>query len=235
MFWLDIISSWKKGCLTLIALFFLIITIVIKCEHKKTDEFNKLNSQLLAQCEAACDANDFEKAYNVLGTIRASFTHQETYNKAKKIIFEKEVTYLVSVNSEDASNRIAYLLTENLQLSPRPMPEGTYENLEVYELDNYNNEITKSNEFCNKIFHLAASQGNKYLCKKLLFFYREEAVYKKLGTDNSEESQKETEDNNDQKVTYIVSYEDSAKETAIEKYKDFFGEEPDLKQDNIKE
>lgn len=233
MFWLNLFS--KKGCLTLIVFFVIIVIALIKCEGKKTEDSHQLYSQLLSQCEAACEVNDYEKAYNILAKIRESFSDKRPYNNAKRKVFEREVNYLVSVNNDDAGNRIAYLLTENLHLAPKPMPEGTYDDISIYNLKDYNENVRSSNGFCDKIFLLAASQGNKYLCKKLLYFYREEAVYQKVEKNNSKDSQKDTKDDNDPKESYIVSYNNSAKEAAIEKYKDFFGEEPDLKQVNTNE
>lgn len=223
-----------RGCLSLYILTFVALLIIYIPVHIIELIIDKRDSQLyielLTKCETACDNNDYEKAYDVLAEMRGAFWNDKNdyYSNTKRKVFEREINYLISLNTPEASNRIAYLLTENLQYASKPMSEGTYANLSKKRLDDYNKKNSSSNELCNKVFNLAASQGNKYLCKKLLFFYREEAVCRKVYTNNSKNTQNKTKN---KKIIYIVSYKNSAKESAIKKYKEFFGEVPDLNQD----
>lgn len=198
------VLNWKSGCLLCVILVVIGFVYLIV-----TDEMEDANAEeWCAQCDVACEQNDFEKAHELLIKIKDS-RKSYNYDEKKKMVYDKEIHYLISMNSEEASDRLAYLLTEFLEVEPKPIPEGaSYANYNI-ELDEYNSSVSKANEYVNKLYLLAASQNNKYLCKKLLFFFREEAV-------------------RDEMQFGVVSYINSAKESAITKYKEFFSENPDI-------
>ena len=222
------------------AILLFVVFYVVKCNVEETKE-----REMLVQIDAACEKNDFETAYKIISELDI-INNSESYKK-RKAVTEKEVLYLVRLNSEDASNRIVYLLTENFHFESKPYPEGIYQgsDLDRYKLRDYNSEVSSLNNYCDKIFSLAASQGNKYLCLKLLFFYQEilkdeiistqsESQSVATKTEDEEISGIETtiEEERFQKATHSITYVNTAKESSIEKYKDFFGEDPKIDENN---
>ena len=84
------------------AILLFVVFYVVKCNVEETKE-----REMLVQIDAACEKNDFETAYKIISELDI-INNSESYKK-RKAVTEKEVLYLVSLNSEDASNRIVYL------------------------------------------------------------------------------------------------------------------------------
>lgn len=199
----------------------LICFYVIRCEVRERNGRARA-AELNAQLDAACAKNDFETAYNIISKMNRAVRR----GKREKVR-DKEINYLVSMNSDDASNRIVYLLTENFQFASKPYPAGTYRgsDIEKIKLSDYNSSVSSLNIYCDRIFSLAASQGNKYLCQKLLFFYQEDLKDETIDLQKGKRiSDAETEEEAEE--THSITYINTAKESAIKKYKDFFGEDP---------
>ena len=175
--------------------------------------------------QEACRAQDFEAAHQFLdhyynkymeGYGKASDYEsyqvkeaRSVYQSAANYIFKQEMMYLMSDGSEQASDKVLYLLTE-IPVEGTPHPEGRYSWVKIREdCDEAKDHVTyykwvaNYNANCNQILDLAISQNNNYLAKKVITMYKQNVINQRA------------EDNDD----YFVKYTWSDRDAAIEKCK----------------
>lgn len=141
----------------------------------------------------ACRAGDFESAHKFLDILYNEYVEgygsasdyqshkvrevREKYHAALNDIFKQEMMFLASDGSEQASDKIIYLLTE-VPMEGSPHPEGKYNYDMIGEIYHeakdhvtYCKYVSNFNNLCNKILDLAISQNNQYLAKKVITMY----------------------------------------------------------------
>lgn len=124
---------------------------------------------------------DFEAAYIFLDRIENDEgKDNDKYITARDFIVGHELTYLASVNSEESSKRIIYLLTE-MRPEANKIPIGEIDlhlyshltggNPEKERIDAYSLEVNNFNKQCNRILDLAITEKNEELAQGVLKCY----------------------------------------------------------------
>ena len=117
--------------------------------------------------QEACQEQDFEAANKIVE--RRMFMTE----KDKDYVFNAEMLYLVSQNTEEASNRVLYLLAE-YQFQGMPVsPGGKYGLMFYREVKMYLESISNYNNRCNNVLSLAISQGNESLARKVVELFKQ--------------------------------------------------------------
>lgn len=126
--------------------------------------------------KAACEALDFEAAYKLVNVWNV---YPESYweNPEKyDYVFNAEVTYLCSLKTEEANDRIFHILLE-LPLKGQTVGENTtYTGGTYYDVKEYIRYIQKINERCNLVLGKAILEGNKPLASNVLRLYKDDIV-----------------------------------------------------------
>lgn len=179
--------------------------------------------------QEACRAQDFEAAHQFLDHYYNKYMERygkasdyesygvsevrSVYQSAANYIFKQEMMYLISDGSEQAADKVLYLLTE-IPVEGTPHPEGQYgwnmirEDCEkAKDHTTYCKWVANYNANCNQIIDLAISQNNNYLAKKALMMYKQNIVHEK------------TKDEYGRMQDYLVKYTWADKEAAIAKCK----------------
>lgn len=121
--------------------------------------------------QSACRNQDFVAAYDWIEKNNGS-------EEDKDYVFNAEMLYLTSLGTEEASNRIVYLLAE-YQIPGTPVTESTDTGSgardSVYdELKKYIVGVTRFNKRCDNVLDMAITQGNEQLCKKIISLYKQD-------------------------------------------------------------
>ena len=174
--------------------------------------------------EEACRAQDFEAAHQFLDHYYNKYMEgygqaldyesyevrkvRSVYQSAANYIFKQEMMYCISDGSEQAADKVLYLLTE-IPVEGTPHPEGQYDWTrirahcsEAKDHTTYCKWVASYNANCNQIIDLAISQNNNYLAKKALMMYKQNVSNEKIEHDN-----------------YIVNYTWADRDAAIAKCK----------------
>lgn len=123
--------------------------------------------------QEACRHQDFVAAYDWIEKNNGS-------DDDKDYVFNAEMLYLTSLGTEEASNRIVYLLAE-YQISGEVVTEATpniRNNVEDYDgvlyqnTKEYINGVKRFNKRCDNVLDLAITQNNKELAKKIINLYK---------------------------------------------------------------
>lgn len=139
----------------------------------------------------ACRNLDFEAAHKILDKITTKdswwdgHTPKEDIIAATDYIFNAETLYLTSQNTEEANNRVVYLLSE-LPIEGRADPEGTKIELNDDMSDDggftaYRSYVNRFNSKFLSILNTAISVGNKEVAEKIIPMIKEDAnIVKKM-------------------------------------------------------
>ena len=120
--------------------------------------------------QAACINEDFNAAYEWIEKNNGS-------EEDKDYVFNAEMLFLASQNTEEASNRILYLLSE-FQIPGTPVVPGReYEGKEYKEAKNYLAGIERFNNRCNNVLDLAIAQGNEKLACAVVALFKENFLF----------------------------------------------------------
>ena len=123
--------------------------------------------------QEACRHQDFVAAYDWIEKNNGT-------DDDKDYVFNAEMLYLTSLGTDEASNRIIYLLAEYQILGEvvtRTTPNIT-NNVEDYDGELYQNTkeyingIKRFNKRCDNVLDLAITQNNKELAKKIINLYK---------------------------------------------------------------
>lgn len=143
----------------------------------------------------ACRSGDFESAHEILNTLHNKYLKKygaaqlyndenlcvarEKYYAALNFIFNQEIMILASDGREQASDKIAFLLTE-IPVDGKARPNGDYywhlvsdSEPDGKEHATYCKWVTNYNSLCSQAVDLAISQNNEYLAKKILTMYKQ--------------------------------------------------------------
>ena len=146
----------------------LIIFFIMACSEVKKSivEVTGADGTVYSSIQDACRAKDFTAAYKILDLIEGS-EEDEDY------VFNAEVIYLVSQNTEEASNRVLYLLAEYQNSGMPVSPGGEYGSNFYEKVKVYLESISRYNNRCNNVLTLAISQGNKSLARKVVELFKQ--------------------------------------------------------------
>lgn len=148
--------------------------------------------------QQACRAGDFEAAHQFLDVLHDKYFEsygeareydsyevrdvREKYHAALKAIFKQEMMFLASDGSEQASDKVVYLLTE-IPEEGSAHPDGRYDWIKIREdceeakdHTTYCKWVTNYNSLCTQILDLAISQENQYLAKKVIKMYKQNVI-----------------------------------------------------------
>ena len=122
--------------------------------------------------QEACRHQDFVAAYDWIEKNKGS-------EEDKDYVFNAEMLYLTSLNTEEASNRIIYLLAE-YQIPGTPVHQdgqfdekaGTYKDAKKYV-----EGIKRFNKRCDNVLDMAIAQKNVQLANKILPLYKQDIKY----------------------------------------------------------
>ena len=177
--------------------------------------------------QEACRAGDFEAAHKFLDVLYDKYVEgygnaheydsylvrdvREKYHAALNYIFKQEMMFLASDGSEQAADKVIYLLTE-IPEEGSAYSDGRYHYQQINEsYDDAKDFVTFSkwinnyNNLCNQILDLAISQENQFLAAKVVKMYKQNIIT--------------TEDPKDRNY-YNVSHTWTDKNKAVEKCKE---------------
>ena len=116
--------------------------------------------------QEACRAGDFVSAYKIIEISKGT-------EADKDYVFNAEMLYLASQNTEEASNRILYLLAE-YQIPGTPTSPGAEYKGEAYdEVKKYIEGISRYNNRCNSVLDMAIAQGNEKLARGVVALFKQ--------------------------------------------------------------
>ena len=125
--------------------------------------------------QEACRHQDFVAAYDWIEKNNGS-------DDDKDYVFNAEMLYLTSLGTEDASNRIVYLLAE-YQIPGTPVTESTsHETQWNDDMKKYIIGVMRFNKRCDNIIDMAISQGNEQLCRKIIPQYKKDIEWYDSGS-----------------------------------------------------
>ena len=122
--------------------------------------------------QEACRHQDFVAAYDWIEKNNGS-------DDDKDYVFNAEMLYLTSLGTEEASNRIVYLLAE-YQIPGLPVQEcGDYSEKDknYEEAKRYVEGVERFNRRCDNIIDMALTQKNKSLSEKIIKLYKQDIGY----------------------------------------------------------
>lgn len=122
--------------------------------------------------QSACRNQDFVAAYDWIEKNNGS-------EEDKDYVFNAEMLYLTSLGTEEASNRIVFLLAEYRIPGKVPQIEQGYQvKREDYKpYVDYIEGNVRFNTRCNNVLDLAISQGDEKLAKKITKLYKQDILY----------------------------------------------------------
>lgn len=118
--------------------------------------------------QSACRNQDFVAAYDWIEKNNGS-------EEDKDYVFNAEMLYLTSLGTEEASNRIIYLMAE-YQIPGTPIRDGAgnsgYDGELYEEANKYVEGVSRFNKRCDNVVDMAIAQGNIDLAKKIINLYK---------------------------------------------------------------
>ena len=165
-----------KNCL-FVALMGLVMSTLCGCGNKSV---TGADGREYDSYQSACRNQDFVAAYDWIEKNNGS-------EEDKDYVFNAEMLYLTSLGTEEASNRIVYLLAE-YQIPGTPVTEASdtsgWHYGAVYEEEKkYILGIMRFNKRCDNVLDIAISQRNEPLCKKIISLYKSDIKWKDRGDD----------------------------------------------------
>ena len=150
--------------------------------------------------QSACRNQDFEAAHRFLDLMKTEYedfkrdeykddqTNEEKYNamvqsylEAENYVFNAEILYLVSLNTEESTNRLFFLLSEYQLSGLPPATSGIYTHDDYDKVKEYIASIARYNNHCNNALDLAISQGNQSLAKRIIHLFKQNVDIEIMG------------------------------------------------------
>ena len=146
------------------------------------------NSKNFGTYQEACRANDYEAAWTFVDELEQEAMERDKYDRyipdnverytsARDFVFNAEVQVLMDDGSQEASDRIIFLLN-SLPQKGKKLPEGhegTDARTSICDQSSFNKDfawycesIYSYNEKCRQILELCIIQKNKYLAEKIV-------------------------------------------------------------------
>lgn len=192
-----------KKYLIFVALIGLVMTTLCGCGPKSV---KGADGKEYDSYQSACRNQDFVAAYDWIEKNNGS-------EEDKDYVFNAEMLYLTSLGTEEASNRIVYLLAE-YQIPGLPVLTKK-EKTRYYEDDyigakQYVEGIARFNKRCDNVLNMAIAQGNMALSKQIIHLYKQDINYDIYYYNGG--------------FIEVTGFSWESKETAQSKYDEAFGE-----------
>lgn len=189
---------------------FIALAIIICLNSCGSKSVTGADGKVYDSYQAACRNQDFEAAYEWI-------EKNDGNDDDKDYVFNAEMLYLTSLGTEEASNRIVFLLAEyqipgtpvQEQMSYKDDKEGTYSKAKQYV-----EGIKRFNNRCDNVLNMALAMGNQALSSRIVTLYKQDIKY---------QDWYDTDINHYIIRVYEISW--SSKQAAQAKYKNAFGEE----------
>ena len=97
----------------------------------------------------------------------------QSYMEAENYVFNAEILYLVSLNTEESTNRLFFLLSEYQLSGLPPAASGRYKGDDYDKVKEYIASIARYNGHCNNALDLAISQGYQSLAKRIIHLFKQ--------------------------------------------------------------
>lgn len=152
---------------------------------KKNAEVTGADGTVYSSYQDACRNADFNAAYKIIELTDGT-------EEDKDYVFNAEMLYLVSQNTEETSNRVLYLLAE-YQIPGTPVSPGAeYLDEDYRSVKKYMEGISRYNNRCNSVLSLAISQRNETLARKVIELFKQnvDVRIEHTGIENIEISEK---------------------------------------------
>ena len=145
------------------------VTFLCSCGNKSVKGADGME---YSSYQEACRHQDFVAAYDWIEKNNGS-------DDDKDYVFNAEMLYLTSLGTEEASNRIVYLLAE-YQIPGLPVQtyqwygksDKTYKEAKLYV-----EGVLRFNRRCDNIIDMALTQNNKSLVEKIINLYKQDIGY----------------------------------------------------------
>lgn len=146
---------------------FCVIFLMMACgEGKKKADVTGADGTVYTSYQDACRNADFNAAYKIIELTDGT-------EEDKDYVFNAEMLYLVSQNTEETSNRVLYLLAE-YQIPGTPVSPGAeYSDKDYRNVKKYMEGISRYNNRCNSVLSLAISQRNETLARKVVELFKQ--------------------------------------------------------------
>ena len=158
------------------------VATLCSCGSKSTSSEDEItvtgsDGKVYTNYREACRNCDFDAAYSILEKKREKFEKYKeedsndldvdamvkNYEDGMDYVFNAEMLYLTSQNTEEASNRILYLLAES-EIPGTPTTAGRiYEERDYENAKKYIEGIARFNNRCNSVLDMAIAQKNEKL------------------------------------------------------------------------
>ena len=175
-----------KKYLVLVAIIGLGVAILCSCGSKSTSSEEEItvtgsDGKVYTNYREACRNGDFDAAYSILEKKREEFEKFKeenemdrsnlekydamvnNYEDGMNYVFNAEMLYLTSQNTEESSNRILYLLAESEIPGTPTTAGGEYKNDDYENAIKYIEGIARFNNRCNSVLDMAIAQKNEKL------------------------------------------------------------------------
>lgn len=181
-----------KNNLFLVAIIGLSVANLCSCGSKSTSSgegtVTSSDGKVYTNYQEACRANDFEAALTFVDKLEQEAMERDEYNRyipdnverytsARDYVFNAEVQVLMDDGSQEASDRIIFLLN-SLPQKGKKLPEGhegTDARTSICDKSAYNKDfawycetVYSYNEKCRQIMELCINQKNNYLAEKIV-------------------------------------------------------------------
>lgn len=202
----------------LLAVFCLVMTIVCGCSNSSNNSRGDKNvigvdGKEYDSYQSACRHQDFVAAYDWIEKNNGN-------DDDKDYVFNAEMLYLTSLGTEEAANRIVYLLAEyQIPGTPIQFRREYYNGKQRDDAEKYFVGLAKFNQRCDNVIDMAIAQGNKSLAKKIVGFYKQEFTL-----------------NPDAYNRWVTAWDPNwtSKERAIAKINEAFGEKEEAEEEEVK-
>ena len=189
---------------------FVVIISLCSCGNKSV---TGADGKVYDSYQAACRNQDFEAAYEWI-------EKNDGNDDDKDYVFNAEMLYLASLGTEEASNRIVFLLAE-YQIPGTPVQTNVWYNDDesntYSDAKKYLEGLKRFNNRCDNVLDMAIALNNKALSSRIVKLYKQDIKYDDYYTSYEHHS------NHNQIAVRDFSW--SSKQAAQAKYKKAFGEE----------
>lgn len=139
---------------------------MIACSKaKKSVEVKGADGTIYTSYQDACRAQDYNAAYKIIELTDGT-------EADKDYVFNSEMLYLVSQHTEEASNRVLFLLAEYQIPGLHPSPGSEYHDEQHKAVKEYMEGVARYNNRCNSVLDLAIAQGDETLSKKIIPLFK---------------------------------------------------------------
>ena len=158
-----------KNHLFVVYVLFVVTAFLCSCGNKSV---TGADGKVYDSYQAACRNHDFEAAYEWIEKNNGS-------DDDKDYVFNAEMLYLASLSTEEASNRIIFLLAEyQIQGIPVQSSAEYWDDSETYfGVKQYLEGIARFNNRCDNVLDIAIAQNNKALSCKIIKLYKQDIRY----------------------------------------------------------